>query len=62
MTYRTESGRVLSDADVEALADEAERGYEPEQLISLHDHRTAMDGLDRLYAEDDGIVHDEEGT
>ncbi|MHB2024289.1 MAG: hypothetical protein ACYCO3_13330 [Mycobacteriales bacterium] len=26
-TYRTESGRVLTDADIEAMADEAEQGY-----------------------------------
>lgn len=26
--YRTESGRVLSDRDIEALSDEAERGYD----------------------------------
>ncbi|MDO8392543.1 MAG: ribbon-helix-helix domain-containing protein [Actinomycetota bacterium] len=27
-THRTASGRVLTDADIEALADEAERGYD----------------------------------
>lgn len=27
-TYVTKSGRVLTDADIEALADEAERGYD----------------------------------
>lgn len=31
-TYRTASGKVLTDADVEALADEAERGYDVEAL------------------------------
>jgi len=31
-TYRTKTGRVLTDADIEALADEAERGYDVEQL------------------------------
>ena len=27
-TYRTKTGKVLTDADIEALADEAERGYD----------------------------------
>ncbi len=31
-SYTTKTGRVLSDADIEALADEAERGYEVENL------------------------------
>lgn len=31
--YRTKSGRVLTDADIEALADEAERGYDVEHLL-----------------------------
>src|SRR5262245_3968267 len=31
-TYRTKAGRVLTDADIQALADEAERGYPVEQL------------------------------
>ncbi len=31
-TYRTKSGRVLTDADVQVLADEAERGYDVEEL------------------------------
>jgi predicted HicB family RNase H-like nuclease len=31
-TYRTKTGRVLTDADIEALADEAERGYDVEHL------------------------------
>ena len=31
-TYRTKTGRVLTDADIEALADEAERGYDVERL------------------------------
>ncbi|MDA8076010.1 MAG: CopG family transcriptional regulator [Actinomycetota bacterium] len=30
--YRTKTGRLLTDADVEALADEAERGYDADQL------------------------------
>jgi hypothetical protein len=30
--YVTKSGRVLSDADIEALADEAERGYDVSEL------------------------------
>ena len=31
-TYRTKTGKVLTDADIEALADEAERGYDVEVL------------------------------
>lgn len=31
-TYRTKTGKVLTDADIEAMADEAERGYDVEQL------------------------------
>lgn len=31
-TYHTKAGRVLTDADIEALADEAERGYDVEHL------------------------------
>lgn len=31
-SYTTKTGRVLSDADVEELADEAENGYEVEDL------------------------------
>jgi uncharacterized protein (DUF4415 family) len=27
-TYRTKSGKVLTDAEIEALADEAEQGYD----------------------------------
>jgi hypothetical protein len=33
-TYRTESGRVLTDADIEAMSDEAEQGYDVETLIA----------------------------
>jgi len=31
-TYTTRTGKVLTDADIEALADEAERGYDVEAL------------------------------
>lgn len=31
-TYRTKTGRVLTDADIEALAAEAERGYDVSHL------------------------------
>jgi hypothetical protein len=31
--YRTKSGRILTDADIQALADEAERGYDVEHLL-----------------------------
>ena len=30
--FKTKTGKVLSDADIEALADEAERGYDVEAL------------------------------
>lgn len=30
--YTTKTGKVLSDADIEAMADEAERGYDVEEL------------------------------
>jgi len=30
--YKTKTGKVLTDADIEAMADEAERGYEVETL------------------------------
>ncbi len=31
-TYKTRTGKVLTDADIEALADEAEGGYDVEAL------------------------------
>lgn len=31
-TYRTKTGKVLTDADIEALADEAEQGFDVEAL------------------------------
>ena len=31
-TYRTKTGRILTDAEIEALADEAERGYDVTHL------------------------------
>lgn len=31
-TYTTRTGKVLTDADIEAMADEAEKGYDPEVL------------------------------
>jgi hypothetical protein len=34
--YRTKTGRILTDADLEALADEAERGYDVEHLKPVH--------------------------
>lgn len=33
-TYKTKIGKVLTDADIEALADEAERGYDVDALKS----------------------------
>lgn len=32
MSFRTRSGRILTDADIQALSDEAERGYDVEKL------------------------------
>lgn len=37
--YRTASGRVLTDAEIQALADEAEQGYEIEKLTPLTEER-----------------------
>src|SRR5713101_3391158 len=31
-TYKTKTGKVLTDVDIEAMADEAERGYDVEAL------------------------------
>ena len=31
-SHTTKTGRILSDAEIEALADEAERGYDVEEL------------------------------
>jgi len=31
-TYKTETGKILTDVDIEALADEAERGFDVEML------------------------------
>lgn len=31
-TYKTRTGRVLTDADVDAMAEDAERGYDPAVL------------------------------
>lgn len=33
--YQTKTGRILTDEDIEALADEAERGYD---VSHLHEH------------------------
>jgi hypothetical protein len=38
-TRRTPAGRVITDADIDALADEAERGYDPAELIALRGKR-----------------------
>ncbi len=34
LTYRTKSGKVLTDPDIEAMADEAEAGYDVDLLRS----------------------------
>lgn len=36
-TRRTSAGRVITDADIEALTDEAERGYDPAELVDPDD-------------------------
>ncbi len=36
---RTSTGHVITDADIEALADEAERGYDPAELIARRGKR-----------------------
>lgn len=36
-TFRTKTGCVLTDADIHALADEAERGYDVSHLIDDSD-------------------------
>lgn len=50
-TYRTSTGRVLTDADVEALADEAEHGYDVSHLMRgedwLADARRRVEGSKR---------------
>ncbi|MHB1712329.1 MAG: ribbon-helix-helix protein, CopG family [Acidimicrobiales bacterium] len=33
-TYKTRTGKVLTDSDIETMADEAERGYDVEMLKS----------------------------
>lgn len=38
-TYTTKSGRVLTNADFEALADEAEKGYDVSHLLHLPKER-----------------------
>ena len=38
-TRRTSAGRSITDADIEALADEAERGYHPSELIARRGKR-----------------------
>jgi len=41
-TYRTKTGKVLTDADVEALADEVERDYDIEELKARRRGRPSM--------------------
>ena len=38
-TPRTSNGRIVTDAEIEALADEAERGYDPADLIARRGKR-----------------------
>jgi hypothetical protein len=44
MGFRTKSGKYLSDADIQALADEAEQGYCVEVLETLHGSFVRRDG------------------
>lgn len=37
--YTTKTGKVLTDADIEALADEAEKGYDVSHLAGAPDRR-----------------------
>jgi hypothetical protein len=32
VTYKTKTGKTLTDTDIKALADEAERGYDPAKI------------------------------
>jgi uncharacterized protein (DUF4415 family) len=41
-TYRTKTGKVLTDADVEALADEVERDFDVEALKTRRRGRPSM--------------------
>lgn len=55
MSLRTKSGRVLTDADFEALADEAERGYDVEHLLKQReDARDALEDAAWAEAGSDG--------
>jgi hypothetical protein len=38
-TYKTRTGKLLTDADIVAMADEAERGYDVEQLLGKRRQR-----------------------
>lgn len=44
MSYTTKSGRVLTDEDIEKLADEAERGYDIEDVLKLHQQQGTEHG------------------
>lgn len=51
MEYRTKSGKVLTDDDIQALADEAERGYDIAHLRPLTD--AERERLQELVGSDD---------
>ena len=38
-TPRTSNGRIITDAEIDALADEAERGYDPAKLVARRGKR-----------------------
>jgi hypothetical protein len=42
--FITKTGKVLTDADIEALADEAERGYDVSRLKGKPNRREEDDG------------------
>lgn len=52
--YRTKSGRVLTDADIEAFAEEAERGYNVDHLRVVIRPGSPIDRTERA-AEDRAI-------
>lgn len=46
MSYTIRSGKILTDEDIERLADEAERGYDVEHLIRRVAREEAQKVLD----------------
>lgn len=48
-TYRTPTGRLLTDADIEKLADEAEHGYDVTRLQRRADNELVVDAIAVLW-------------